>query len=303
MKTRLIVCTAVLTTWATHAGAWHAPGHELASKVAVAALPDSVPAFLREGAAAVANYSSEPDLFTKPFCREASHVAAAPDHYLDWERVAKLDLQKLPPTRYEFLKAIYNAGFEPKDVGLLPYSVVEWTDRLAAALAEYRKWPKDKDIRAKCLLYAGMVAHYAQDLHMPLHTTVHYDGRLDKDGNSPRSGIHLKLDATLGKLKVDPKEVARAIKVEPLDPDKMLEGVMADFRSSHGKVERVYELADAIPTYKEKLEPDSQAARFARGQLDAAARLTARLILTAWERSEEIKLPEWHHRPAETPEE
>ncbi len=301
MNMRVTACTAVLAAVVSQAGAWHAPGHELASKVAVAALPDSVPAFLREGANSVANFSSEPDLFTKPFCRQASHAAAAPDHYLDWELVEKLGLRKLPATRYQFLKAIYAANLEPKDLGLLPYSIVEWTDRLAAALAEHRRWPKDRDIQAKCLLYAGMVAHYAADLHMPLHTTIHYDGRLGKDGNSPRTGIHLKLDAMLGKLDVDPNEAAGSLKVKPMDDEKLLEDVMVDFHASHKKVKRVYELAEKIPAYKEKLDPKSPAATFARERLEAASLLTARLILTAWERSGRIKLPEWHHRPARTP--
>ena len=47
---------------------------------------------------------------------------------------------------------------------------------LAVAFAEYRKWPDNPMIQHKCFLYAGFLAHYAQDMCQPLHLTINFDG-------------------------------------------------------------------------------------------------------------------------------
>jgi hypothetical protein len=179
--------------------------------------------------------------------------------------------------------------------------VVEWTQRLAAVFAEHRAWPDNPHIRRRALVYAGIVAHFAEDLQMPLHTTVHYDGRLKPDGNSPRTGIHMKLDALPGKLAGDPNELARGLLVEAMDPNDLLGEVMAELLASHKLVDRVYALEGQLPAYGEKLIPDSPAEALARERARASARMAARMILTAWRMSASIEIPKWHRRPTAPP--
>src|SRR5207248_7223672 len=139
------------------------------------------------------------------------------EHYIDYEM---LDGRALPPTRYEFIKMCAEAKLDPKAVGTVPYAVAEGTERLEVAFAEYRRWPDDPDIRSKCLVYAGLMSHYAEDLCMPLHATVHHDGRALTNFVSPRTGIHNKIDALPEKLGMTPDELAQGLKVAVI-PDLM----------------------------------------------------------------------------------
>ena len=79
-------------------------------------------------------------------------------------------------------------------LGLLPYAIAETTYMLSLALAEHHRWPDNQAIQSKCLVYAGLLSHYAEDACMPLHATVHWDGRVLPNGQSPRTGIHSRVD-------------------------------------------------------------------------------------------------------------
>lgn len=286
-------CLACLLA-AAPAGAWHGKGHLLASRQAAALLPPEVPAFLRDGATAVAHFSLDPDTFTRPIAPDDLHAAESPEHFFDLERLAGADI---PARRYDLLAWCYKNDLAPAKVGLAPYAIAEWTQRLTVAFAEHRRWGDNPHIRQKCLLYAGMLAHYAQDVCQPLHTTVHYDGRLKDDGASPRSGIHNKLDALLGKLPAGAKAGVASQDIQPLEA--LFPAVIEQIKASHALVDKVYEMEKLLPAYEEPMKAGSQAEAFARDRLNAAAAFTARLILTAWRDSAGVKLPDWHQRADE----
>ncbi|MCD6364658.1 MAG: hypothetical protein J7M14_02160, partial [Planctomycetes bacterium] len=167
--------------------AWHEPGHERITREVAALLPPGMPAFFRAGASTIVHCSADPDAFTRPIAPPQLHAAESPEHYFDVELLAN---QTPPPNRYDFIALCNSKGIKPNHVGMLPYAVTEWTQRLMVAFAEYRKWPDNPHVHTKCLVYAGLLAHYAEDACQPLHTTIHYDGRATADGRSPRSGIH-----------------------------------------------------------------------------------------------------------------
>ena len=288
---RIAAVAAVVAAWAAPAAAWHGKGHHLATELSVAAA-DGLPAFFRAGAATVAHCSLDPDLFTRPIAPAVLHQGEAPEHYFDLELVEGM---KLPPSRYEFLALCASKGLSGAKVGLLPYAVTEWTQRLTVALAEHRAGPDNPHVRLKCLVYAGILSHYAQDLCQPLHLTIHWDGRARSDGASPRTGIHTKVDALLGKLKVDPKRVLAD--VNPAAPiADLFPAVMAEIRKGHALVETVYRLADDLPALADPLKPGSPAAGFAAERLRGCVRFTASLYATAWKDSAGVKLPSWYER-------
>lgn len=274
--------------------AWHAKGHHRVTRLAVESLSDEVPWFFRGGVATIAHCSIDPDVFTRPIAPEALHRAEAPQHYFDIERLGGMEV---PPYRYELLMWCGKKDIYPSNVGLLPYAIVEWTQRLSVAYAEHITWPDNPHIRSKVLVYAGILGHYAGDLCMPLHTTIHYDGRAKPDGSSPKSGIHLKTDDLIGKLSGADKITIDRQSIQPFDD--LFGSVLAELTASHALVDRVYELEAEMPAYGEPLKPDGAVARFAAERLKAAARFTARLYLTAWRDAAKIKLPEWHRRPAD----
>ncbi len=291
-----VVVVLLSSATAPPALAWHGEGHRRATRLAVASLPDDVPVFFRTGAVAVAHCSLDPDAFTRPIGPDDLHRTEAPQHYFDLERLGDTPI---PARRYDLLMWCGKRDIHPSKVGLAPYAIVEWTQRLSVALAEHRRWPDSPHITNKALVYAGILAHYAEDLCMPLHTTIHYDGRLKPDGSSPRSGIHHKVDALLGKL---PTNVALRIDARAVQPfEALLPAVINQLQASHALVDRVYQLERQLPDLDKPLPRDGPVAAFAVERLKASATFAARLMLTAWRDSARITLPEWHQRNEDAP--
>jgi hypothetical protein len=211
--TRIFLVAIILASGAASLHAWYTKGHRRACDLAVRSLPKEMPEFFRNGLDLMNGVVHDPDLFTRPVAPPQLHDVEALNHYFDLEPLGE---DKLPLTRYEFLEIVYRKKLQPSKVGLLPYAVVECTERLSVVFAEYREHPEDKVIQTKCLLYAAQLAHYAQDLCQPLHTTIDYDGRAKADGSSPHSGIHAKIDRMIGQLADSQLPLPAAIKPHAL---------------------------------------------------------------------------------------
>ena len=275
--------TAVMA--ASPAKAWWGDGHALLAAAGVAATPAEVPAFFRAGTDHVAHLSYDPDLFKNratPHLYDAEH----PEHFFDVELVEGM---ALPDDRYAFVEACQRAGVRPQKVGFLPYALAEWTERLAVAFAEHRRWPDDPVIHSKCLNYAGFIAHYAADAAQPLHLTIHFDGRVQEDGTVVQKGIHEKVDGLIQAMGFDPIELGTRAKVVALD--SLRSGILAQVHSNRTLIDQVYELGPHLG------DLDSAHVRaFAQDRAVAAASFTASLYLTAWRLSAGIELPGWHER-------
>lgn len=297
LQTVMIVAIAAFLT--TPLFAWHAEGHNAVARGAVAVLPDTMPEWFRKGVELVAHTSNDPDAFKNPAVIALTH-AEQPEHFLDLEYLAG---EPLPPTRMAYYKMCFEKKLDPSKVGTLPYAIQEWTQRLTIALAEHRKWPENEQIKQKCLVYAGILAHYSGDLCQPLHVTIHFDGRADESGKSPKSGIHSKMDDLLGRVIPGAQSGAAAPKelldgVQPKKLDHLLNGVMEEIKRSHAQIDRVYELEKDLPTKDAAWKPTDATKAFAIERYRAAAAFTASLYLTAWEDSASPKAnpPEWLDR-------
>jgi hypothetical protein len=273
------------------AGAWLTAAHQAISRGAVAALPTTMPAFFTEGAGVIADASADPDYFRG---RAAPQLTSAegPEHFFDAEL---LQGSALPPTRYEYIALCQRLGVGPEHAGLLPYAVVEWTQRLMMAFAEHRRWPQDKAIAGRCLVYAGLLSHYAADLCQPLHCTVDFDGRVDKNGQAlgPR-GIHLKVDALLTRPEIDPAWARQDLKVQAFP--EVFPAVVAEIGRSRALVDAVYALEPKLPAFSDRrvelnVAPELRA--FERERFGASAAFVASLYLTAWEKSVHVVIPDW----------
>jgi len=314
MKTRIWLIAAVgVLGVAGGVHAWYGKGHQAMTTLAVRALPGELPGFFRQGAGEVAHVSVDPDLFRlkeNPELRSEE----VPEHYIDLELLEDGDpnrerprlgtLTSLPADRYGLVQLCAKRNIDPAKVGFLPYAIVEWTQRLTIAFAEHRKWPADKAVQAKCLVYAGLLAHYAQDLCQPLHTTIHYDGKL-VDGQKVGAGVHAKVDALLDGLAAPASGASRPATarmpaslpaMEAKAFEQLMPAVLAELNRSHALVDKVYELAKQFPEPNEPLDADSPAGQFAAQRAAAGASFTASLYLTAWRDSASFPLPEWHER-------
>ena len=288
---RFAISVLLLAGVCSPARGWLLEGHHILTLSAVAALPDEVPAFFRQGAKTVAHLSIDPDMGKNrgtPQVRGAEY----PEHFLDREM---LDVETLPASRYAFVKLCYEHGVSPEKMGFVPYAVNEWTERLAVAFAEFRKWPDNPHIQSKCLIYAGFLAHYAEDMCQPLHLTIHYDGRVQEGGEKLQRGIHLKVDGLVQFLKMEPGDLSRDQDVTPFD-DVMSE-IMREFEEGFALVDRVYEMGPNIPRYdEENWVPNAEVIAFAKDRARAATRFTARLYLTAWRLSERLEIADFVKR-------
>jgi hypothetical protein len=194
--TPLLAALLITLTLLAPARAWHAEGHMAIARLAVEALPEDVPAFFRNHAQAVAEASLDPDLFKN---RGLPHLtpAEAPEHYF---HVEELQDPELPETREDWLAFCAEHNIALDDAGTMPYAIMEYTERLTLAFAEVRRRPDNTAAQQRAITYAGLLAHYSADLSMPLHCTIHYNGRQNPDGSSPRTGSTAASIHSLAKL-------------------------------------------------------------------------------------------------------
>lgn len=268
---------ALLGVAAGFAPAWWVKGHESITEAAAAKLPDEMPAFFRNGGKHLAHFVGDPDRW-KNSGLKVLRASIQADHYLDLE---DLDGKPLPPeSRFKGMDLMRGLKKEPDKVGLLPYAIVEGYEKLAAAFYDHRKEPDNESIKMKCLVYAGNLAHFTTDASMPLHTTVHYDGRVEPGAaNKKQRGIHAKLDAFPEKFKLTPEEITRGLEAKPIDDAwKHVEKFLAE---SYTHIDKCYEL-DAAGAFE---KPTDESRAFVLSRCKAGAQLTLDIWVAAWKRS------------------
>ena len=289
MKRTLQVLVLLLFVLTSPTWAWWGGGHDILTQATIKALPDELPDFFRSnsGMKMIAHCSYDPDISKN---REMEHARAAEygEHYFDLELIKD---NPVPANRDAFIKLCTELNHDPKKVGYLPYAVAEWTERLAIAFAEYRKWPDNPIIQYKCYVYAGFLAHYAQDLCQPLHLTIHFDGIIQEDGTRLHGGIHEKVDSSIEMLKLDPDELAKDQHIDIVG--ELFPAIVKQLRDGHSLVDRVYELVDQ---YQSLNKPSDKLLAFTKERSREGVRWTASLYLTAWKMSETINLPGWLER-------
>ena len=278
-------------SFSTTAAAWSSQEHRQISAAAVEMLDSSVRSFSKANRDSMIRASVQPDLMRPrqmPILRELE----APRHYIDLEL---LQGQALPESVSEYLKLLARLGdqrtgligpdWRLETVGVLPYALVESTQRLAAIFAQLRQRPEDGDLEVMAMHQAGIMAHYAQDLCQPLHTTLHHDGWARDDGSSPRSGIHRQMDGLL-----------RAIPAKSVDGrsqayEDLFGAVLGELAASHAQVERVYELSADLEALQQEKRVSPALEKLGRQRYERAVRFTADLVHTAWLLSDSIDLP------------
>ena len=266
--------------------AWWLKGHEGIAEAAVSNLPEEVPAFFRAGAKQLAHCAGDPDRWKNPACKQLRDTIG-PDHYIDLEDFGD---KELPKTRYEAVALLYELKHKPEKTGMLPWAIMEGFDKLSCAFYDYRHDSDDPAIRAKCLVYAGNLCHFTGDCSMPLHTTIHYDGRIEAEGKKTQRGIHAKIDAFPEKFGITSEEMARGLK--PQNIEDVWEYVLKNVRESHTHIERCYALDKAGAFDK----PTDESRKFILERCRAGAQFTMDLWYTAWLRSE--KMPKHYSRGA-----
>jgi hypothetical protein len=197
---RLLIVLAALAlsvVWAQPALAWQDVGHRMIGQLATAALPQTIPAFLRtpEAVRDVGELAREPDRSrsagrTHDSDRDAGHFVDGGD---DGKILGGPLLGKVPLTRAEYEKQLQAVGTDSWKAGYLPYSIIEGWQQLAKDFAYWRAdtagerlttdpahkayMTQDRLRREKQIVQdLGVWAHYVGDASQPMHLSIHYNG-------------------------------------------------------------------------------------------------------------------------------
>ena len=269
---------------------WGADGHMLINRLAGAALPADVPAFLRTPAAldALEYYGPEPDRWRSPAEPELN-AAQAPEHFIDLEYADLIG--PLPRRRYDYIRALAAAQAKhpdlpltPEKVGLQPYVTDEVFERLESAFRDYRALvaahQDTKPSEAEIVFLAGWLGHYVGDGSQPLHTTIQYNGWVgaNPNGYTTEHKIHAQFETAYVAANITAKDFAGLVKA-PERLDDPFTDYVAYLRQSNTLVENVYALEKA-GGFTGKGSP--AAFDFTTHRLAAASQMLLDLWYTAW---------------------
>jgi len=272
----LSIVSVPLTSWS-----WWEKGHDIICEVAVSLLPPDMPEFFTESLSDIQYFSKQPDRW-KRYDETMLRASERPNHYMDLERLdPKVKDIRLPESRYEAIRLYLGKGWMPDKVGLLPYQIIDYYQRLKGVFAEYREDPSNVSIQKAAIAYAGILSHYAGDISQPLHLTIHYNGRVDKDGNIiSNEGIHFRFEGRLVDEYIEAGDVARFAK-HPKVFKNVWREIIGMMLRSHSFMEGVYELDD-----RGLLEnPDESSKEFVSRRLADGVWFVASLWYTAWAES------------------
>jgi hypothetical protein len=275
--------------------AWGHDGHMMINRIAGAALPADMPAFLTSygGLDALEYYGPEPDHWRSTAEPELNAVGAA-EHFIDLEYTAWLG--EMPRRRYDYLRALAAAQaahpqvkMTPEAIGLQPYVTLEYFERLKSAMRDYRTLATEKHdtrpVEAEILFLAGILGHFVADGSMPLHTSIQYNGWVGPNPNGYTTGhkIHSMFEGDFVHDNVKPADVTPLVAV--IQPT-VLGDVFSDYMSylghSHTLVEQTYQLEKA-GGFVGAGTPDGKA--FVDQRLAAGAVELRDMIYTAWVKS------------------
>ncbi len=281
MRNYLLSLGFMLVLLGGGARAWWVKGHGSIAEAAAAGLPEAMPRFFRAAGKQLAHLAGDPDRWKNP---QAKHLRAAeaPDHFIDLE---ELQGKELPADRHQAAALLVRLKQRPERTGMLPYALMEHFDRLSCAFYDLRAEPDNEAVRMKCVVYAGVLAHFTGDTVMPLHTTRDYDGKRGPDGTVLQRGIHAKIDAFPEKNGLTPEEIGRGL--EPQAIDEVWAYVLKTIQTSHSQVNRCYEL-DAQGAFD---RPTAESRAFILERCRAGAQFTMDLWYNAWLRSAKLPPP------------
>lgn len=276
------------------------------NRLAIASLPDDLPAFLKTPAARdeVEYLGPEPDRWRSPGEPELSY-AQAPEHFIDLETADVI--APLPRRRSDFLNALaayrtahpdQAATETPEKVGLQPWETNEVWERLKAAMREYRQLRTTHSdtlpTEAAILFYSGWLGHYVADGSQPLHVTIQYNGWVgpNPNGYTTEHTIHSQFESVYVAANIKAAEVLPLLSPPHVLADEWTD-YLAYLRHSATLIEKTYQLEKA-GGFTGAGTPEAR--QFTDQRLAAGASMLRDMILTAWVRSGD-PVPDFHAAP------
>lgn len=269
---------------------WGDAGHRLTAQASIAALPSDMPEFFRAAGPQLTYLNPEPDRWRNRLESQrdaALDGASAPDHFLDYELIpaASRASALLAKDRYAFADTLRAHGVDPATAGMLPYAILELTQRIrigfrqwrVATNAQTRAW-----IEARILNDAGVLGHYVADASNPAHTTIHYNGWVgaNPQGYATDNRFHSRFESAYVERNIRLSDVQPNVVVQPQVLTDLRPAIIAYFLQSHAQVERLYALDKLSPFGPETTGQEHKA--FTAVRLAAGATMLRDLWWTAW---------------------
>lgn len=173
--------SAILIILAISLSGWGYLVHRTIAQLAIYELPKPMQAFFYIHKDSLVYGAPRPDV------RRNQDESEASRHYMDMEYFGDSAFSTVP-RKFEAAVAKYSLDTLNK-YGTLPYVVVTYMDKLTGA---FRSQNADSIV-----FYAADLSHYIADAHVPLHTSINYDGQL-----TGQNGIHDLWETTVPEVEI-----------------------------------------------------------------------------------------------------
>ena len=234
---------------AAPAFAWGEKGHYIANEAATFGLPNDMPPFFYKAFPELIHLAYDPDRWRG--AGESLDGMNPPDHFLDYEFVA--DLQ-LPPNRYKYIALLESSGtlrrygISNDTSGFVPWRIAEMSQMLEKLFREWRfsrpGSPQREYFERTIINVAGTLGHYVADSANPHHATLHYNGWVAPNPNNYANDceIHGRFESDFVSHAIDISDVTPHVRKTPqLITNYFTTGV--DFiRASNKLVEDLYRI-------------------------------------------------------------
>ncbi len=158
---------------------WGFFAHKRINKYAVFTLPEELIGFYKKNIEYIEEHSVDADK------RRYAVKEEAPRHYIDIDYYGEHPFDSMPRKWNDAVDKYSEDTLQA--YGILPWHIEIMYKRLVYAFIE-----KDSD---KILKYSADLGHYVADAHVPLHTTLNYDGQF-----TGQKGIHAFWESRLPEL-------------------------------------------------------------------------------------------------------
>ncbi|MFN2443061.1 MAG: hypothetical protein ABR517_10300 [Thermoanaerobaculia bacterium] len=270
--------------------AWGYRGHELATEAATWGLPPDLPSFFHRAYPDLIHLANDPDRWrgAGPSLDDAN----GPDHFLDYEYVAHLEL---PPGRYTFIALLYESGtahrlgLKPDTAGFVVWRIAELGERLTDQFRDWRRTEPGiarERIAQSIITTAGTMAHYVEDAANPHHATIHFNGWVGDPGLGFRNDCetHSRFESAFVSREIDLESIVDRMSAE-VRRDDMFGAAVELLRGSNERVIELYTL-DAAGAFDGPARVDG-GRQFAAERLAVGASTIRDLWWTAWLKSGE----------------
>lgn len=179
MRKGLVVALLLCMLTPQEAYSWGFWAHRRINRVAVFALPAEMYNFYRRHINYLTEHAVDPDR------RRFGDPAEAPRHYIDIDHYGVYPFENVP-------RNWDSAVAKLSEDTLLEYGIVPWRVEEMYFKLRYAFEERNEPL---ILRYSADIGHYIADAHVPLHTTVNYNGK-----QTGQAGIHAFWESRLPEL-------------------------------------------------------------------------------------------------------